>query len=36
MNKRLEAVVSDIEGVRGASTKHDVTSDGYARESPIL
>jgi chlorocatechol 1,2-dioxygenase len=30
MNKRLEAVVSDIvEGVRGALTKHDVTFDGY-------
>jgi chlorocatechol 1,2-dioxygenase len=30
MNKRLEAVVSDIvEGVRGALTKHDVTLDGY-------
>ena len=30
MNKRLEAVVSDIvEGVLGALTKHDVTFDGY-------
>jgi chlorocatechol 1,2-dioxygenase len=37
MNKRLEAVVSDIvKGVRGALTKHDATFDGYCQELPDI